>query len=67
MPKVKDNDWPEEVQGLRRIPEVEARKLSHDPILGTQEGMAAEHKRQLSHEKEHGHPAMQNEDDDRDR
>lgn len=64
---VRGNDFPEEIRGLREIPEAEARKLTHDVPQGLDHDKQ-EHPRQLEKERRTPHPAadLDDRDDDED-
>jgi hypothetical protein len=66
MPGHPDNDWPAEVKGLRRIPEQDARHLSHGIPEKDPAKDKSELQRQLADEKQHGHPAAALRDRDED-
>lgn len=59
-----DNDWPEEIKGLRRIPKADAEKLSHGVPEADPDTDKAEHRHQL--DIDHRHPAARFRDRDDD-
>lgn len=60
---VRDNDWPTEVKGLRRVPAEEARNLKHDVPPGLDVDKR-EHPRQLTKERRTPPPFAHLDDED---
>lgn len=64
MPNRPDNDWPDEVKGIRKLSEAEARQHFDEPIATTDEGDKAEHRRQLAKDKQHPAWTLRDRDDE---